>query len=73
MNKLILQTLNETGEIISTKEYKSLKAIGIELNIEYFALRSVWLLCQGKKVRNLHPYNDMLQKKYKIVNNYPDV
>ena len=68
MNKLILQILNSEGEVVESKSYKSLKHIERELKIEYFALRALWLMSNGKKVKNLHQFNDQISKKYRIIN-----
>ena len=67
MNKLILQMINNNGDVTKTKAYKSLKAIEEEINIPYHNLREVYLYCTGRKVRNLHNYNQELYQQLRIV------
>lgn len=74
MNKLLLQTLNKDKEVIDSKKYKSLKEIERDLNIDYFALRCIWLVSNGKELKkSLHPYNNAVYEKYRIVNILPEL
>ena len=58
-------TNKQTGE---TKEYKTLKEISKELNIDYFQVRSIYL--QSKKPKKfLHPITQILIDKYSIIDN----
>ena len=67
MNKLILQLINDKGVIWKTKEYKSLKHMEKDINIPYHNLREIHLYCTGRKIRNLHNYNQELYQQLRII------
>jgi len=51
-----------------TKEYKTLREIAKELNIDYFQVRSIYL--ESKKPKKfLHPITKQLVEKYSISDN----
>lgn len=64
LNKFILENI-ETG---TKQEFKSIRAISKELNLDYFHIRSIYLESfQPKKF--LHPITKQLCKKYKVYDN----
>ena len=63
-NKFILQNL-ENNEI---KEYKSLREISKELNIDYFQIRELKEHCIKPK-KFFHSQHKLLSTKYKIIPN----
>ena len=69
-NKLILQTLNDKEEIITSEEFTSLRDIERHLDnkIEYFALRAVMRKCTDKPNSRLQGYNQKVYQKYRILN-----
>lgn len=58
-------TNKQTGE---TKEYKALKEISKDLNIDYYQIRSIYLESRKPK-KFLHPITKMLIDKYSIIDN----
>lgn len=64
LNKFIFIN-KETGE---NKEYKTLKEISKDLNIDYYQIRSVYLESRKPK-KFLHPITKMLIDKYTIMDN----
>jgi hypothetical protein len=63
-NKFILENL-ESNEI---KEYKSLRDISNDLNIDYFQIRELKEHCIKPK-KNFHNQHKILSSKYKIIPN----
>ena len=50
--KLTLEILNSSGDAVSTKEYKSLKAIHNDYpDIEYHQLRAIYIYYSGKSTK----------------------
>ena len=62
--KFILED-KQTGE---TKEYKTMKEIAKDLNIDYFHARSVYIESKAPK-KYLHPRVKALKEKYSIIDN----
>lgn len=62
--KFILEN-KETGE---TQEYRTMKEIATDLNIDYFHARSVYLESKAPK-KYLHPQVKKLVEKYSIYDN----
>ncbi len=63
------QLINKSTQEI--KDYKSLRDISRELNIDYFQARSIYL--ESKKPKKyLHPITQHLVNKYQIIDN-PDI
>ncbi len=58
-------TIKSTQE---TKEYKSLKDISKDLNIDYFQIRSIYLESKSPK-KFLHPITKQLVTRYEIKDN----
>lgn len=58
-------TNKQTGE---TKEYKTVRDISKDLNIDYFQVRSVYLESKSPK-KFLHPITKQLVDKYAISDN----
>jgi hypothetical protein len=68
MNKLLLQLLDkQSGEIISTHHFKSLKEINkLYPEIPYHNLRSLYLKSVDSKTK-LHSYNQNLYMSMRII------
>jgi hypothetical protein len=64
LNKFIVEDLLNG----SVKEYKNIRQISNELNIDYFHIRSVYLESTRPK-KYLHPITKRLMMMYKIYDN----
>jgi hypothetical protein len=66
--KLTLEILNSSGDAVSTKEYKSLKAIHNDYpDIEYHQLRAIYLHHSGKhKKKFIHDRTRELISLFRI-------
>jgi signal-transduction protein with cAMP-binding, CBS, and nucleotidyltransferase domain len=58
-------TNKETGE---SKEYKTLRKLASDLNVDYFQVRSIYLESKSPK-KYLHPITKQLVEKYSIKDN----
>jgi len=67
--KFLLNQLNEEGNIIKSKEMKTLREIAKLLNLEYHQARLLYLLSQKTSKKGLHPLLKELSKKYSITDN----
>jgi hypothetical protein len=67
--KFLLNQLNEEGNIIKSKEMKTLREIAKLLNLEYHQARLLYLLSQKASKKGLHPLLKELSKKYSITDN----
>lgn len=65
--KFIVYLLNEDGTIKETKQFKSYKEITKNLNIEYFLVRDINQITEGKKTKKFcHNNLSELLKRIKI-------
>jgi hypothetical protein len=65
--RVILEVLNENGEVESSKEYKNLKLVTSDYpHIEYHQWRSVYLHYAGKTKKFIHPLTQQLINKFRI-------
>ena len=66
--KLTLEILNSSGDPVSTKQYKSLKAIHLDYpDIEYHQLRSIYTYYSGKdKKKFIHDRTRELISLFRI-------
>jgi hypothetical protein len=69
--KLIVQILDESGNVTSETKYKSIKDIQKKYpSIEYHQLRAVHSVCKGKELKRQHEYLKVLMTKFKIIDDY---
>jgi hypothetical protein len=65
--KIILEVLNENGEVESSAEYRNLKMlIYVYPDIEYHQWRAVYLHYAGKTKKFIHPLTQQLINKFRI-------
>ena len=64
LNKFIVEDLNTN----SRKEYKNIREISKELNLDYFHVRSIYLESVKPK-KFLHPITKKLMEMYRIYDN----
>ena len=68
-NKILIQELDKEGNVISEKGYKNLKVAERELNIDYFRLYNIYLLCTKRRVREPQEIIKKLMEKIRIIDN----
>ena len=68
-NKFLLNQLDEEGNIIKSKEMKTIRDISKILNIEYHQARLLYLLSKKTSKKGIHPLLKELSKKYSITDN----
>jgi hypothetical protein len=68
-NKFLLNQLDEEGNIIKSKEMKTIREINKLLNIEYHQARLLYLLSKKETKKGIHPLLKELSKKYSITDN----
>ena len=61
--KFLLNQLDETGNIIKSKEMKTIRDISKILNIEYHQARLLYLLSKKTSKKGIHPLLKELSKK----------
>ena len=70
INKIILQSLNNKGEINNEKEYRSLLALHKDnSNIEYYQWREIYMNNKKTKPRKLQSVNLFLSQNYRVIDN----
>lgn len=70
INKIILQSINNMGEISNEKQYRSLLALHKDnSNIEYYQWREIYMNNKKAKPRKLQSVNLFLSQNYKIIDN----
>jgi hypothetical protein len=67
--KFALNQLDEEGNIIKSKEMKTIREISKLLNIEYHQARLLYLLSKKDSKKGIHPLLKELSKKYSITDN----
>ncbi len=67
--KFLLNQLDEEGNIIKSKEMKTIREINKLLNIEYHQARLLYLLSKKTTKKGIHPLLKELSKKYSITDN----
>jgi hypothetical protein len=67
--KFLLNQLDEEGNIIKSKEMKTIREISKLLSIEYHQARLLYLLSHKESKKGLHPLLKQLSKKYTITDN----
>ena len=67
--KFLLNQLGEDGEVLKSKEVKTLRDCAKLLNIEYHQARLLHLNSKKTSKGNLHPFLKELSKKYSITDN----
>ena len=68
MNKMFLQILDNDGQIVSSKSYKSLRELNTDYKeIPYTSLRAIYLKSVNSKTK-LHRFNEHLYKTMRISN-----
>ena len=67
--KFLLNQLDEEGNIIKSKEMKTIREINKLLNIEYHQARLLYLLSKKETKKGIHPLLKELSKKYSITDN----
>lgn len=66
-NKFTVVWLNENGEELRKKEFKSFREIENELNLDYHVIRELNKISDGVVTKKfLHPTLNILSKKIKI-------
>ena len=68
-NKFLLNQLDEAGNIIKSKEMKTIREISNLLNIQYHQARLLYLLSKKGSKKGIHPLLKELSKKYSITDN----
>jgi hypothetical protein len=68
-NKFILNQLDEEGNIVKSKQMKTIREISKLLNIEYHQARLLYLLSKKESKKGIHPLLKELSKKYSITDN----
>jgi hypothetical protein len=67
--KFALNQLDEEGNIIKSKEVKTLREISKFLNVEYHQARLLYLLSKKDTKKGIHPLLKSLSQKYSITDN----
>ena len=67
--KFLLNQLDEEGNIIKSKQMKTIREISKLLNIEYHQARLLYLLSKKDTKKGIHPLLKELSKKYSITDN----
>ena len=67
--KFSLNQLDKDGNIIKTKQMKTIREINKLLNIEYHQARLLYLLSKKTSKKGIHPLLKELSKKYTITDN----
>jgi hypothetical protein len=67
--KFLLNQLDEEGNIIKSKQMKTIREISKLLNIEYHQARLLYLLSKKDSKKGIHPLLKELSKKYSITDN----
>lgn len=67
--KFLLNQLDEEGNVIKSKEMKTIREINKLLNIEYHQARLLYLLSKKDSKKGIHPLLKELSKKYSITDN----
>jgi hypothetical protein len=68
-NKFILNQLDEEGNIVKSKQMKTIREISKLLNVEYHQARLLYLLSKKESKKGIHPLLKELSKKYSITDN----
>ena len=67
--KFLLNQLDESGNIVKSKEVKTIRECSALLNIEYHQARLLYLLSKKTSKKGIHPLLKELSKKYSITDN----
>jgi len=67
--KFLLNQIDEEGNIIKSKQMKTIREISKLLNIEYHQARLLYLLSKKDSKKGIHPLLKELSKKYSITDN----
>ena len=67
--KFLLNQLDEEGNILKTKQMKTIREISKFLNVEYHQARLLYLLSKKTSNKGIHPLLKSLSKKYSITDN----
>jgi hypothetical protein len=74
--KFLLNQLDESGNILKSKQMKTIREISKFLNIEYHQARLLYLLSKKDTKKGIHPLLKSLSQKYSItdnMNNFDDI
>lgn len=63
--KYLLETLNDDGDVELTKEYRTLKEIAYDIQIEYFQVRELLKVSQNPK-KYYHYHTSLYINTYRI-------
>jgi hypothetical protein len=67
--KFLLNQLDESGNILKSKQMKTIREISKFLNIEYHQARLLYLLSKKDTKKGIHPLLKSLSQKYSITDN----
>ena len=67
--KFLLNQLDESGNILKSKQMKTIREISKFLNIEYHQARLLYLLSKKTSKKGIHPLLKSLSQKYSIIDN----
>ena len=67
--KFLLNQLDESSNIVKSKEVKTIRECSALLNIEYHQARLLYLLSKKTSKKGIHPLLKELSKKYSITDN----